>query len=241
MDAKTPKHVAIIMDGNGRWGEERHSNRTAGHKAGAKRVKDIVRYIAKLNISILTLFAFSTENWKRTEYEVRVLMRLFRQYIIREAEELDAMEVRVTFIGDRSQLPTQLQVVMQQLENRTATNRGLHLQIALNYGGRDEIVRTARALALRAVHGQLDAAAITHVDFEALLDTAGVPDPDLVIRTSGELRTSGFMPYQTASSELYFSECLWPDFTPSELDQALVAYSTRHRRYGGVVNKTSSK
>lgn len=235
------KHVAIIMDGNGRWGEQRYGSRAAGHKVGARRVKEIVRHAGESGIQTLTLWAFSTDNWKRPEYEVRVLMRLFRQYIVREADELDAMEVRVTFIGDRSQLPMQLQVVMQQLEERTATNGGLHLQIALNYGGRDEIVRAARTLAIRAVQGQLDAEAVTHADFEALLDTVGVSNPDLVIRTSGELRTSGFMPYQIASSELYFSDCLWPDFTPTEFDQAMATYSTRQRRYGGVVTKASSK
>jgi undecaprenyl diphosphate synthase len=229
-----PKHVAIIMDGNGRWATQRGRPRLFGHHAGAKRVRDIVEACPDLGVKYLTIFAFSTENWKRTQTEVAGLMKLFRRYIERESRALLKNGVRVRFIGDRVRLDDKLVSLMDELELLTAGNDLVHLTVAINYGGRDEVTRAAKRLAYDIEQGKL-----THNDVDAetlakYLDTHVLPDPDLVIRTSGEARVSNFLLWQTAYSEYEFVDTLWPDFTPAEFAKVLASYGTRDRRYGGV-------
>ncbi|PYE86218.1 polyprenyl diphosphate synthase [Pseudoroseicyclus aestuarii] len=227
-----PKHVAIIMDGNGRWAQLRGRPRLFGHHAGAKRVRELVEACPDLGVRYLTVFAFSTENWKRTQTEVAGLMALFRRYIEREARALMAEKVRVRFIGDRIKLDEKLVCLMDELELLTSGNDGLNLTIAINYGGRDEVTRAAQRLALEIEQGRL-----THKDVDAetlarFLDTRVLPDPDLVIRTSGEARISNFLLWQSAYAEYDFVDTLWPDFTAAEFAKVVEAYSNRVRRYG---------
>ncbi|MFT4013494.1 MAG: polyprenyl diphosphate synthase [Paracoccus sp. (in: a-proteobacteria)] len=229
-DAK-PRHVAIIMDGNGRWAVNKGWPRLVGHRRGAERVKQLVRACPDLGVNWLTLYAFSTENWKRTTEEVLGLMGIFARYIEREADGLAAEGVRMRFIGARERLDTRLQRLMAGIEARTACNTRLNLTVAINYGGRDEIARAARRLSERVARGEVQNP--TEADFVACLDTAGQPDPDLVIRTSGETRTSNFLPFQAAYSEYEFTPTLWPDFTPEHLAAILDRYSLRDRRFGG--------
>ncbi|QEE35513.1 isoprenyl transferase [Octadecabacter sp. SW4] len=229
-----PRHVAIIMDGNGRWATQRGRPRLFGHHAGAKRVRDIVESCPDLGVKYLTIFAFSTENWKRTQTEVAGLMKLFRRYIEREAQALLKNGVRVRFIGDRVRLDDKLVALMDELELLTAGNDRVHLTVAINYGGRDEVTRAAKRLAYDIEQGRL-----THKDVDAetlakYLDTHVLPDPDLVIRTSGEARVSNFLLWQTAYSEYEFVDTLWPDFTPQEFARVLASFSARDRRFGGV-------
>ena len=233
-DHATPRHVAIIMDGNGRWAQRRGQPRTVGHHRGVERVRDIVRAAPGLGIDTLTLFAFSTENWRRPNYEVSVLMRLFKHYIIREVDDLDQERVRVHFIGEREDLPGDLQRVMAQMEERTRGNNHLVLQIALNYGGRKELVRAARQLATEAVAGRLEPGEIDEDVFANALYTAGVSDPDLVLRTSGEQRLSNFLPWQVAYSELVFVEECWPDFTAEAFADVINRFASRERRFGAI-------
>jgi undecaprenyl diphosphate synthase len=228
------RHVAIIMDGNGRWAERRGQSRTAGHHRGVDRVREIIRAAPDLGVETLTLFAFSTENWRRPNYEVSVLMRLFKHYIIREVDDLDHERVRVQFIGERDGLPTGLQRVMAQLEKRTRQNDRLVLQIALNYGSRREILRAVQHLATEAVAGRISADAIGEDEFSAALYTGGVPDPDLVIRTSGEQRISNFLLWQVAYAEFAFVAECWPDFTRELFAGVLAAYGDRERRFGAI-------
>ena len=228
----TPGHVAIIMDGNGRWATNRGWPRLVGHRKGAERVKEIVRCAPDLGITWLTIYAFSTENWKRSTEEVLGLMAIFARYIQREADRLAAEGVRMRFIGDRSRLDPKLQRLMAGIEARTAGLTRLNLTVAINYGGRDEILRAARTLALDAAEGRLDPADITEAALAARLDTGGLPDPDLVIRTSGETRISNFLPWQAAYAEYEFTPTLWPDFTPGELAAILARFATRDRRFG---------
>jgi undecaprenyl diphosphate synthase len=228
------RHVAIIMDGNGRWATMRGWPRLVGHRKGAERVREIVRVAPDLGLKWLTLYAFSTENWKRSTEEVLGLMGIFARYIEREAGRLSAEGVRMRFIGDRSRLDPKLQRLMAGIEARTAGLTRLNLTVAINYGGRDEILRAARAVALDAAEGRFDPADLTEAAFSARLDTASLPDPDLVIRTSGEWRTSNYLPWQAAYAEYEFTETLWPDFTPDELAAILRRYSNRERRFGGV-------
>lgn len=230
-----PRHVAIIMDGNGRWAQQRGKVRLFGHHAGAKRVKEIVRACPEEGVKYLTIFAFSTENWKRTQTEVAGLMRLFRRYIQREAQDLFDEGVRVRFIGDRMKLDEKLVTLMDNLELMTAGNDRVHLTIALNYGGRDEVTRAAQRLAYEVEQGRL-----THKDVDAetlakFLDTHVLPDPDLVIRTSGEARISNFLLWQSAYAEYEFVQTLWPDFTAAEFSKVLSGYGARERRFGAVV------
>ncbi|MEZ5797453.1 MAG: polyprenyl diphosphate synthase [Paracoccaceae bacterium] len=227
-------HVAIIMDGNGRWATQKGWPRLVGHRKGAERVKEIVRCAPDLGIEWLTLYAFSTENWKRSTEEVLGLMAIFARYIQREAERLAAEGVRMRFIGDRSRLDPKLQRLMSGIEAKTAHLSRLNLTVAINYGGRDEILRAARRVACEAAAGSFDPADLTDAAFSARLDTGGLPDPDLVIRTSGETRTSNFLPWQAAYAEYEFTETLWPDFSPAELGSILARYSNRDRRFGGV-------
>lgn len=229
-DAK-PRHVAIIMDGNGRWAVNKGWPRLVGHRKGAERVKQIVRACPDMGVNWLTLYAFSTENWKRTTEEVLGLMGIFARYIEREADGMAAEGVRLRFIGGRDRLDKRLQRLMTGIEARTAGNTRLNLTVAINYGGRDEIARAARRLAERVTRGEITVP--SEADFADCLDTAGHPDPDLVIRTSGETRTSNFLPYQAAYSEYEFTPTLWPDFTAEHLGQILDRYSLRDRRFGG--------
>ncbi|MDE3120839.1 MAG: di-trans,poly-cis-decaprenylcistransferase [Paracoccaceae bacterium] len=231
---RTAEHVAIIMDGNGRWAVNRGWPRLVGHRRGAERVKEIVRACPDLGVRWLTIYAFSTENWKRSTEEVLGLMGIFARYIQREADRLSAEGVRMRFIGDRSRLDPKLQALMAGIEARTLANTRLNLTVAINYGGRDELVRAARALAEKVAAGSLDPAAITQETMSQALDTADLPDPDLVIRTSGETRVSNYLLWQAAYAEYEFTETLWPDFTPEELAAILQRVAVRERRFGAV-------
>jgi undecaprenyl diphosphate synthase len=228
-------HVAIIMDGNGRWATNRGWPRLVGHRRGAERVREIVRIAPDLGIRWLTLYAFSTENWKRSTEEVLGLMAIFARYIEREADLLAREGVRLRFIGERGRLDPKLQRLMAGIEARTAGNTRLNLTVAINYGGRDEILRAVRKVAAEAAAGTFDPAHLTDAAFADRLDTCGLPDPDLVVRTSGETRTSNFLPWQAAYAEYEFTGTLWPDFTGEELAAIVARYSNRERRYGGVV------
>lgn len=236
--AKPPRvadHVAIIMDGNGRWATNRGWPRLVGHRKGAERVKQIVRCAPDIGIRWLTIYAFSTENWKRSTEEVLGLMSIFARYIEREADRLAAEGVRMRFIGDRSRLDPKLQRLMSGIETRTAGLTRLNLTVAINYGGRDEIVRATQRLAADVAAGRLNPDDVCDEAISARLDTADIPDPDLVIRTSGETRTSNFLPWQSAYSEYEFTDTLWPDFTPDELARIVGGFGTRERRFGGII------
>lgn len=232
--ARPVNHLAIIMDGNGRWATNRGWARLVGHRKGAERVREIVKAAPDLGIKWLTLYAFSTENWKRSTEEVLGLMAIFARYIEREADRLAKAGVRMRFIGDRSRLDPKLQRMMAGIEARTAGLDRLNLTVAINYGGRDEIVRAVRKIAEAAAQGILDPRHVTEAAFAERLDTGGLPDPDLVIRTSGETRTSNFLPWQAAYAEYEFTETLWPDFGPEELAAIVQRFSNRERRFGGV-------
>ena len=231
---RTAEHVAIIMDGNGRWATARGLERLMGHKKGVERVREIVEACPDLDVKYLTVFAFSTENWKRSEREVTGLMALFRRYIRSEAARLSAEGVRVRFIGVRNRLDRRLCDLMDALEEQTAHNTRLNLTIAINYGGRDEIARAAQRIAMSVARGELNADDITEDDVAANLDTADLPDPDLVVRTSGEFRTSNFLPFQSTYAEYAFVETPWPDFTADKFAAVLDAYAERERRFGSV-------
>ena len=231
----SPDHVAIIMDGNGRGAQQRGKPRLFGHHAGAKRVREIVEACPTLGVKYLTIFAFSTENWKRTQTEVAGLMRLFRRYIQREARALLEAGVRVRFIGDRVRLEDSLVKMMDDLEMLTADNDAVHLTIAINYGGRDEVARATRRLAYDVQNGKLDPRDVNDETFTRYLDTCFVPDPDLVIRTSGEARISNFLLWQSAYSEYEFVPTLWPDFSAAEFEKVLARFGGRERRFGAVL------
>ena len=230
------EHVAIIMDGNGRWATNRGWPRLVGHRKGAERVREIVRCAPDIGIRWLTIYAFSTENWKRSTEEVLGLMSIFSRYIQREADRLAAEGVRMRFIGDRSRLDPKLQRLMASIETRTAPLSRLNLTVAINYGGRDEITRTLRAMAADVAAGTLDPALINDALIASRLDTHDLPDPDLVIRTSGETRTSNFLPWQAAYAEYEFTDTLWPDFTPAELAAIVARFGNRERRFGGAIS-----
>ncbi len=229
-----PHHVAIIMDGNGRWATQRGRPRLFGHHAGARRVREIVEACPHVGVRYLTIFAFSTENWKRTQVEVAGLMNLFRRYIIRETKALMANGVCVRFIGDRDRLDSKLITLMNDLEAATAANDVVHLTIAINYGGRDEVSRATRRLAQDVADGRLRPEDVDEETLPRYLDTCVLPDPDLVIRTSGEARISNFLLWQSAYSEYEFIDTLWPDFTRAEFESLCSAFGGRDRRYGGV-------
>ncbi|MDA9004705.1 polyprenyl diphosphate synthase [Amylibacter sp.] len=228
-------HVAMVMDGNGRWANERALARLKGHAKGADRVRHIVRASLDMNITHLTLFAFSTENWKRSESEVIGLMSLFRKFMKSESKKLLINGVKVRFIGDRSQLDKSLVELMNNLEFLTNGNDNLHLTIALNYGGRDEIIRATKKISEKIKSGELELDDINIELFSNNLDTFDLPDPDLVIRTSGEKRTSNFLPWQCAYSEYVFEESNWPDFSKEIYEEILKEFKTRERRYGAVL------
>ncbi|MGB7241990.1 MAG: polyprenyl diphosphate synthase [Sulfitobacter sp.] len=229
-----PRHVAIIMDGNGRWATQRGRPRLFGHHAGAKRVREIVESCPDVGVQYLTIFAFSTENWKRTQVEVAGLMSLFRRYITKEARSLREFGVRVRFIGDRLKLDKKLVKMMDDLEEITAPNDLVHLTIALNYGGRDEVARATQRLAQDVAAGRLDPDSVDEETLPRYLDTCVLPDPDLVIRTSGEARISNFLLWQSAYAEYEFIDTLWPDFTKEEFRDLCAAYGDRDRRFGAV-------
>ena len=229
-----PDHVAIIMDGNGRWATQRGRPRLFGHHAGARRVYEMVEACPDLGVKYLTIFAFSTENWKRTQSEVSGLMKLFRRYIEREAKALFQDGVRVRFIGDRQKLDDKLVSLMDNLELYTSGNDKVHLTIALNYGGRDEVTRAAQRLAIEVEQGRLSPKDVDAETLAKFLDTRFLPDPDLVIRTSGEARISNFLLWQSAYAEYEFVDTLWPDFNAEEFGKILSRYGNRERRFGAV-------
>ena len=229
-----PRHVAIIMDGNGRWATQRGRPRLFGHHAGAKRVREIVESCPDVGVKYLTIFAFSTENWKRTQVEVAGLMDLFRRYIAKETRALAELGARVRFIGDRERLDAKLVKLMKELEKATAGNTKVNLTIALNYGARDEVSRATKLLAEDVARGLLDPANVDEETLSRYLDTRVLPDPDLVIRTSGEARISNFLLWQSAYAEYEFIDTLWPDFSREEFASLCASYGERDRRFGGV-------
>ena len=229
-----PRHVAVIMDGNGRWAQMRGRPRLFGHHAGAKRVREIVEACPSVGVKFLTIFAFSTENWKRTQTEVSGLMSLFQRYITGEAKALTKNGIRVRFIGDRMRLAPKLVELMDDLELMTADNDLVHLTIAINYGGRDEVARATKRLAQDVADGHLAPADVNEETLPKYLDTHVLPDPDLVIRTSGEARISNFLLWQSAYSEYEFIDTLWPDFSADEFHKIVNRYGKRERRFGGV-------
>ena len=222
------------MDGNGRWAEARGLPRTAGHRAGVERVREAVRTAAEAGIDYLTLFAFSSENWRRPEEEVSDLMGLLRFFIRKDLAELHRENVRVKVIGCRQSIQPDIRALLIDAEDRTRDNTGITLVIAFNYGARDELVRAARKIVQDVQSGVLDAAAIDEAAVSARVDTAGIPDPDVVIRTSGEQRLSNFLLWQAAYSEFVFLPCLWPDFDRAAFHEALAEYAGRERRFGAV-------
>ncbi|MCY0146722.1 isoprenyl transferase [Hoeflea sp. G2-23] len=232
--AKTPRHVAIIMDGNGRWANARGLPRTAGHRAGVERVREAVRTAHEAKIEFLTLFAFSSENWNRPKQEVSDLMGILRFFIHKDLAELHRENVRVRVIGCRETVQSDIRKLLDEAEERTRENTGVTLIIAFNYGARDELVRAVRTIAEAVSAGNLDPASIDEHTVSDTVDTAGIPDPDLVIRTSGEQRLSNFLLWQAAYSELVFIPCLWPDFDRKAFYEALNEYAHRDRRFGTV-------
>ena len=230
----TPQHVAVIMDGNGRWAQARGKPRLFGHHAGARRVREILEACPELGVKYLTIFAFSTENWKRTQAEVSGLMKLFKRYLMSETKQLVEAGVRVRFIGDRIRLDETLVALMDELELLTCNNDVVHLTVALNYGGRDEVARATKRLCREVAAGKIDPESVDAETLARFLDTYVLPDPDLVIRTSGEARISNFLLWQSAYSEYEFIDTLWPDFTREEFARVLAGYSNRERRYGAV-------
>ena len=233
LDTTGPRHVAIIMDGNGRWAQQRRRPRLFGHQAGARRVREIVEACPDLGVKYLTIFAFSTENWKRTQIEVAGLMTLFRRYITKEMQAFVTEGVCVRFIGDRRRLDPKLQTLMDHCETITADNTKVNLTIALNYGARDEVSRAIKDMAREVKAGTLDPEDVNETTLTRFLDTHVLPDPDLVIRTSGEARISNFLLWQSAYAEYEFVDTLWPDFTAQELGEIVANFGGRARRYGG--------
>lgn len=234
---RIPSHIAIVMDGNGRWAQTHGVPRLAGHNAGMLAMKNIVRHCGQLGVGHLTVYAFSTENWKRSAEEVSGIFRLLILYVERELAELHKNNVRVSILGDYEKLPADAVNSLKKALKKTESNTGLHFCIALNYGSRDEITQACRKLAVKAKEGQLDPEDITADHISSLLFTGEqmekVPDPDLVIRTSGEKRLSNFLLWQSAYSEFVFVDTLWPDFTVQEFEKAILEYQGRERRFGG--------
>ena len=231
---QAPNHVAIILDGNGRWAKKRLLPRKAGHVAGSKTVEKICEDAYNMGINYLTVYAFSTENWKRPEDEVNALMKLLRQYLKDCIKRSTKNNMCVRVIGDITPLAEDMKESIHELEEATKNNTGLHFQVALNYGSRDEMIRGIQRMAGDLESGALQAEDISETVFEKYLDTSGLPDPDLMIRTSGEMRLSNFMLWQLAYTEFYFTDVLWPDFDKAELQKAIDYYNGRERRYGGV-------
>ncbi len=229
-----PKHVAIILDGNGRWAKSKGLPRNAGHVQGAKVVEDMCEITYNMGIQYFTVYAFSTENWSRPKDEVDALMKLLRNYMVNAKKRANKNNMCVRVIGDKTGLDKDLQESILDLEESTKDNTGLHFQIAINYGGRDEITRAVRRLSADVAEGKLEADSITDETINSYLDTAGLPDPDLLIRTCGEQRISNFLLWQLAYTEFYFCDKAWPDFNKKELELAIESYNTRNRKFGGL-------
>lgn len=229
-----PKHVAIILDGNGRWAKAKGLPRNAGHVQGAKVVEDMCEITYNMGIQYFTVYAFSTENWSRPKDEVDALMKLLRNYMVNAKKRANKNNMCVRVIGDKTGLDKDLQESILDLEESTKDNTGLHFQIAINYGGRDEITRAVRRLSADVAEGKLEVDSITDETINSYLDTAGLPDPDLLIRTCGEQRISNFLLWQLAYTEFYFCDKAWPDFNKKELELAIESYNTRNRKFGGL-------
>ena len=229
-----PKHIAIIMDGNGRWAKKRGLPRNAGHAAGAEAFRKIANYCRTLGVEYLTVYAFSTENWKRSEEEVGGIMKLLGNYLREALQDMEKNHVRFRFFGDLTRLDPQLQQLCLDAQGRSASFDDVQVNFCLNYGGRDEIVKAAKAFAGDVLAGKCSVDELTEEQFSGYLFSAGVPDPELIIRPSGEMRTSNFLLWQSAYSEYVFMDVLWPDFGPKELDEAIAEYHRRNRRFGGV-------
>ena len=232
-ELKMPRHVAIILDGNGRWAKAKGMPRNYGHAQGAKTVEVICEEAYRMGIRYLTVYAFSTENWNRPPKEVEALMKLLRDYMKTCLKTAEKNRMCVRVLGDKTGLDEDIRSRIRELEEATKNNDGLHFQIALNYGGRDEICRCMRRLGEKIEKGELEASGISEEDISRNLDTAGLPEPDLLIRTCGEQRISNFLLWQLAYTELYVTDCLWPDFNQEELEKAIAAYNQRERRFGG--------
>ena len=230
---KLPRHVAIIMDGNGRWAQKHKMSVSKGHRQGTETLREIIRHTDDLGIEALSLYAFSTENWNRSEEEVAALMQLILDFFASEIDELDAKNVRILILGDKGRLPEIQRETLIEAERRTRDNTGLHLNIAINYGGRAELVKAAKEIAVMVRNGTIQAEDITEEILADHLYTRGQPDVDLLIRTSGEMRLSNFLLYQNAYAEFVFPETLWPDFTVEDYDKALSVFGKRERRFGG--------
>jgi len=229
---KLPNHLAVIMDGNGRWAEKRSLDRVEGHRRGAESVRNIVRTSREVGISYLTLFAFSSENWSRPRLEIDALMLLLKNYLETELQEMLDNNIRLMAIGDLIRLPKEVQTVLQEIMKKTAQNKGMALTLALSYGGRDDILQAVRRIMSHCGDGNLKSEEITEDLFSRYLWSHNLPDPDLLIRTSGEMRISNFFLWQLAYTEVYFTPTLWPDFTQEEFIQALLSYQNRERRFG---------
>ncbi len=230
-----PCHIGIIMDGNGRWAEQRGLPRSAGHKKGAEVFREICRYCGKLGIEYVTFFAFSTENWKRSESEVNGIIRLFREFLTElEQQRSESKQFSLRFLGSREGLPEDLVSLMESAETSQSREKCLHVNIAFNYGAREEILHAVRSVAEGIKQGSLSIKDIDEATLSSFLYTRGQPDPDLIIRPSGEYRLSNFLLWQSAYSEIFIDDVLWPDYTPGDLDRAIEEYSKRNRRFGGV-------
>ena len=229
-----PRHIAIIMDGNGRWAKKRGMPRTAGHAAGAETFRNIATYCKEIGLDYLTVYAFSTENWKRPEEEVSAIMGLLKKYLLEAIGKMEKDKIKIRFFGDLSPLTPELRELCQRTSEISKHYEGCQVNICLNYGGRDELIRAAKAYAKDCVDGKADAEHLTDEQFGNYMFSAGVPDPDLVIRPSGEVRLSNFLLWQSAYAEFYFTDVLWPDFSKEELHKAIAVFQSRNRRFGGV-------
>ena len=233
-ERKVPTHIAIVMDGNGRWAKQRGLPRQAGHKVGAEAFRTIANYAKKIGLKYLTVYAFSTENWKRSEEEVSAIMELLEKYLREAIADMDKNRVKFCFFGDLSRLSPELQKEARIAVERSKKYEGVQVNFCLNYGGRAEVVRAARQFARDCMDGKCKPEDLTEAHFSDLMYSAGVPDPELVIRPGGELRTSNFLLWQSAYAEYYFTDVLWPQFGPKDLDKAIDAFNARKRRFGGV-------
>ncbi|GAA0771248.1 isoprenyl transferase [Roseibium denhamense] len=232
--ARFPRHVALIMDGNGRWATARGLPRTEGHRQGLEALRRTIRYAGKIGIEVVTVFSFSSENWRRPETEVTFLMGLLRRFVQRDLSELHEANVRIRVIGERSNLEPGILKLLEEAEELTVSNTGLELVIAFNYGARSELVRSIQRISAKVQSGELRIDQISEDSVSEALDTGGLPDPDLIIRTSGEMRLSNFLLWQAAYSEFFFSDRYWPDFDETAFDEAIASYSDRERRFGGL-------
>jgi undecaprenyl diphosphate synthase len=229
-----PRHIAIIMDGNGRWAKKRGLPRNAGHAAGSETFRRIATYCKNIGVRYLTVYAFSTENWKRSGEEVQGIMDLFNQYLHEAIDEMEQDHIRLRILGDLSRISPELRALIERTDEISTHYEGFQANICLNYGGRDEIVRAARAFAAQCAAGERKPEELDERLFSDYLYTAGLPDPELIIRPSGEIRVSNFLLWQSAYSEYYFTDVLWPDFDEKELEKAIAAFNGRSRRFGGV-------